>query len=146
LSPTTLLGWLSTTVRQSWGLILKFSGYEATLKLLQNLSHQSGSSNVGNMPGSSLIPPVWHHSVSGMLTNVVVGVLNCPPDVVKTRMQAQSPTKPLYTSTLDCCRKLLQEEGFSSFFRGSTLRVVRIGLGGGVQFGVYGAVIQWLNR
>jgi len=80
----------------------------------------------------------------------VVGVLNSPPDVVKTRLQDQSFAAEsggaLYKGTWDCITTMWRTEGAMSFFRGSVMRIVRIAPGGAIQFGVYGTVMDWLEH
>ncbi|KAI9498145.1 mitochondrial carrier domain-containing protein [Zychaea mexicana] len=108
-------GLLATVARQSWGLVVKFSGYIEIKAMFERASGE---------PDKPLAP--WKHMVSGGLTNVLVGVLNSPPDVVKTRMQDDS--KP-YRTTWDCVKSMIRNEGYSSFFRGSWLRIIRIAPG-----------------
>ncbi|KAI8343381.1 mitochondrial carrier domain-containing protein [Chlamydoabsidia padenii] len=108
-------GLAATVVRQSWGLLVKFSGYTEIKLFFEKTSSD---------PTQPLSP--WKHMVSGGLANVLVGVLNSPPDVVKTRMQDDGR---LYRSTWDCITSMVKNEGLSSFFRGSWLRIVRVSIG-----------------
>lgn len=125
-------GLWATIARQAWGLALKFSGYGAFKDLFAAMNADSAT---------ELRP--WQHAASGFGANIIVAVLNSPPDVVKTRLQdAKSP----YTGTIDCIRKIWKQEGLKSFFRGSTMRAVRIAPGGAVQFSVSEAVLKWLKE
>ncbi|KAI7873239.1 mitochondrial carrier domain-containing protein [Mucor mucedo] len=108
-------GLMATVARQSWGLLVKFSAYVEMKAMFERAS--------GN-PDAPLKP--WQHMVSGGMANVLVGVLNSPPDVVKTRMQDAGRS---YTGTLDCVKSMIKTEGLSSFFRGSWLRIIRIAPG-----------------
>lgn len=78
------------------------------------------------------------------MANVLVGILNSPPDVVKTRYAQLKYNKKTcyintiyrmqdagrsYTGTLDCMKSMIKNEGLSSFFRGSWLRIIRIAPG-----------------
>lgn len=38
-----------------------------------------------------------------------------PADTIKVRLQTQ-PSPPIYSSAMDCVRKLVKEEGVSNFF------------------------------
>ncbi|KAI9243359.1 mitochondrial carrier domain-containing protein [Phascolomyces articulosus] len=125
-------GLLATVARQSWGLVVKFSGYTEIKAMFERASGE---------PDKPLAP--WKHMVSGGLANVLVGVLNSPPDVVKTRMQDDS--KP-YKTTWDCVKSMVRNEGWMSFFRGSWLRVIRIAPGGAIQFAVYEQVAAYLDK
>ncbi|KAI8069215.1 mitochondrial carrier domain-containing protein [Gongronella butleri] len=125
-------GLMATVVRQSWGLLVKFSAYTEIKAFFERTS---------NDPTQPLSP--WKHMVSGGLANVLVGVLNSPPDVVKTRMQDDGK---LYRSTWQCIVSMAKNEGFLSFFRGSWLRVIRIAPGGAIQFSCYEAVSHYLDH
>ncbi|CDH56640.1 succinate fumarate mitochondrial transporter [Lichtheimia corymbifera JMRC:FSU:9682] len=130
--PALYNGLLATVARQSWGLVVKFNGYLEIKAMFERASPD---------PEQTLAP--WKHMVSGGLANVLVGVLNSPPDVVKTRMQDDS--RP-YRSTWDCVKSMARNEGYLSFFRGSWLRVIRIAPGGAIQFAVYEQVSAWLEK
>jgi len=136
-------GLLATTVRQSWGLVVKFSGYEGCKALFLQMERQRTGADKPQLSG-------WQHAAAGGITNIAVGVLNSPPDVVKTRMQDQSfaakSGDTLYKNTWDCVTRMWQTEGAMSFFRGSVMRIVRIAPGGAIQFGVYGTVMDWLEH
>ncbi|KAI8083189.1 mitochondrial carrier domain-containing protein, partial [Gilbertella persicaria] len=108
-------GLMATVAKQSWGLFVKFSGYTEIKAMFQKASGRSDD---------TLQP--WQHMASGGLANVLVGVLNSPPDIVKTRMQDAGR---LYTSTWDCIKSMARQEGFRSFFRGSWLRIIRVAPG-----------------
>jgi len=118
-------GLLPTAIRQSWGLMIKFTGYLEIKKAFEryNTSH----SHEGPMPG-------WQPGVAGGLSNIIVGILNAPPDTVKTRMQDRSA---MYKSTWDCVKSMVRNEGFLSLFKGAWLRVLRIAPGGAIQFASY---------
>ncbi|KAI8391259.1 mitochondrial substrate/solute carrier [Radiomyces spectabilis] len=77
------------------------------------------------------------------MANVIVAVLNSPPDVVKTRMQDDGR---LYRSTWDCIKSMAKNEGFTSIFRGSWLRIIRIAPGGAIQFAAYEQCLAWINK
>lgn len=124
-------GLMATVARQSWGLLVKFSAYIEIKSLFERTS---------NNPDASLRP--WQHMVSGGMANVLVGVLNSPPDVVKTRMQDAGRN---YSSTWDCIKSMAKNEGFTSFFRGSWLRIIRIAPGGAIQFACYEYILSALN-
>jgi len=140
--PSLYKGLLATTVRQSWGLVIKLSGYEGMKAVFLHMERQKTGSDKPQLAA-------WQHATSGGIANIVVGVLNSPPDVVKTRMQDQSFAAEsggsVYKGTWDCILQMWQTEGAKSFFRGSVMRIVRIVPGGAIQFGVYGTVMNWLE-
>ncbi|RUP47104.1 mitochondrial carrier domain-containing protein [Jimgerdemannia flammicorona] len=125
-------GLVPTVVRQSWGLVVKFTGYTEIKGLFERTASD---------PSAPLAP--WKHMASGGLANVLVGVFNSPPDVVKTRMQDRGAN---YQSSWDCCRRMLRNEGLMSFFRGAWLRVLRVAPGGAIQFAVYEQFAAMLDK
>lgn len=141
--PSLYKGLLATTVRQSWGLVVKFGGYEGIKAMFLQMERQKTGLDNPQLAG-------WQHAAAGGITNIAVGVLNSPPDVVKTRMQDQSfaaeSGDALYKGTWDCITQMWRTEGPMSFFRGSIMRIVRIAPGGAIQFGVYGTVMDWLQH
>ncbi|KAI9596930.1 mitochondrial carrier domain-containing protein [Syncephalis fuscata] len=90
---------------QSWGLAVKFTCYT-------QLRHWLGADQ-----GQRATEQPWRAMVAGGLANVAVGILNSPPDVVKTRMQDAASKR--YSSSWAA----------TIFFRGAWLRVLRIAPG-----------------
>ncbi len=63
---------------------------------------------------------------------IAAGLLAYPFDTVKRRMMMQSGRKSgeiLYSSSMDCIRKMIVQEGYRSFFKGALSNVIR-GSGG----------------
>ncbi|KAK4381382.1 S-adenosylmethionine carrier 1, chloroplastic/mitochondrial [Sesamum angolense] len=69
------------------------------------------------------------------LTGAITGAVTTPLDVIKTRLMVQGSTKQ-YTGICHCVNTILREEGSSAFFRGMGPRVLWIGIGGSIFFGV----------
>lgn len=60
----------------------------------------------------------------------IAGVVSYPFDTIRRRMMMQSGKDvKLYTSTIDCWRKVAAKEGFKGFFKGAWSNVIR-GAGG----------------
>ena len=125
-------GLSATIARQSWGLVVKFSGYEFFRKTLDEY----------NGITSNDTSPVLHHVVSGFASNVVVAILNSPPDVVKTKMQLVGAP---HQSFITVMHDILKHDGVSGFFKGTSYRILRIAPGGAIQFGIYGYVMKLLS-
>jgi hypothetical protein len=85
----------------------------------------------------------YHFVASGFMSNVLVGFLNSPPDVVKTRMQDQSAS---YKNSWECIKIMVKYEGLRSLFRGSLLRIIRIAPGGGIQFATFEYLYKLLEN
>lgn len=124
-------GLSATMVRQCWGLSVKFYGYFTVKGLVQQVTQERE-------------PQPWHGAVAGGLTNILVGVLVCPPDVVKVRMQnnGKAGTAREYKNVVDCVVQMATTEGPWAFFKGAGLRILRIAPGGMIQF----YVAEWLAK
>ncbi|KAL3627718.1 putative S-adenosylmethionine carrier 2, chloroplastic [Castilleja foliolosa] len=75
----------------------------------------------------------------------ISGATTIPLDVIKTRLMVQESAKQ-YNSISHCINTILREEGSSAFFRGVGPRVLWIGIGGSIFFGVLEKSKQLLAR
>ncbi|CAG8762435.1 6884_t:CDS:2, partial [Dentiscutata erythropus] len=82
----------------------------------------------------------------GGITQVLVGQ---PFNTVKVRLQTQPipipGQPPLYSSMLDCVRKT-SKEGFSAFYKGTTMPLVGIGACVSIQFAVLEHMKRYFNK
>ncbi|XP_069694850.1 mitochondrial 2-oxoglutarate/malate carrier protein-like isoform X2 [Periplaneta americana] len=69
------------------------------------------------------------HSVSSMISGLVVSVASLPIDAVKTRLQNMKTIDgvPEYTGLLDAGTKIIQKEGLHALFKGLTPYYLRLG-------------------
>lgn len=83
----------------------------------------------------------------GMVAGATTAFLTCPLDVLKTRIMltADLPKEHRY-SILQTAKRILQEEGYSAFFKGATPRVIQISLGGALWFGAFEEYKRQLSR
>lgn len=72
----------------------------------------------------------------GVASSCAVVALTQPIDVVKTRMQSKHSWKT-YKNSLNCAYRIFVEEGVTKFWKGWTPRLFKVGLSGGVSFGIY---------
>ncbi|CCF60089.1 hypothetical protein KAFR_0J00210 [Kazachstania africana CBS 2517] len=72
----------------------------------------------------------------GIISSVAVVAVTQPLDVVKTRMQSKR-RQQLYKNSLNCCYRIFVQEGVASLWKGSIARFFKVGLSGGISFGVY---------
>ncbi|KAM3160375.1 hypothetical protein ACU8KH_04503 [Lachancea thermotolerans] len=72
----------------------------------------------------------------GFVSSCAVVAVTQPIDVVKTRMQSKY-TWVNYKNSLNCAYRIFVEEGFTKFWKGWAPRLMKVGLSGGVSFGVY---------
>lgn len=74
-------------------------------------------------------------AVVGALAGAFTGAVTTPLDVIKTRLMTQGTTGQ-YKGIIDCILKTSAEEGASALFKGVGPRVLWIGIGGSIFFGV----------
>lgn len=72
----------------------------------------------------------------GVVSSCAVVAITQPIDVVKTRMQSKYSWKT-YKNSVNCAYRIFVEEGFGKLWKGWTPRLFKVGLSGGVSFGIY---------
>lgn len=71
----------------------------------------------------------------GAVAGIVTVYCTMPLDVVKTRMQSELANR--YRGTWDCITTMLRQEGILRFWKGTTPRLMRLVLSGGIVFSIY---------
>ncbi|XP_055381615.1 calcium-binding mitochondrial carrier protein Aralar1 isoform X2 [Condylostylus longicornis] len=89
----------------------------------------------------------YNHPLSLLAAGAIAGIpaasLVTPADVIKTRLQVVARTgQTTYTGVLDATKKILVEEGFRAFWKGTVARVFR----SSPQFGVTLVTYEILQR
>lgn len=84
--------------------------------------------------------------VAGTIAGILQVIVGQPFDIVKVRIQAQSPTNPMYKNTFDCARQIYTNEGFVTFYRGTLSPLIGIGACVSIQFGVNEACKRILKK
>eukprot|EP00271_Cylindrocystis_brebissonii_P008947 TRINITY_DN23505_c0_g1_i1.p1 TRINITY_DN23505_c0_g1~~TRINITY_DN23505_c0_g1_i1.p1 ORF type:complete len:402 (-),score=65.13 TRINITY_DN23505_c0_g1_i1:656-1861(-) len=74
-------------------------------------------------------------ALAGAFAGSLTGAITTPLDVIKTRLMTQGSTGR-YLGVIDCVRKTIAEEGMSAMCKGMGPRVIWIGIGGSIFFGV----------
>ena len=83
--------------------------------------------------------------IAGGLAGVASWVGSYPLDVVKTRLQAQSPTSlQKYNGIIDCLRKSVNQEGYDVLWRGLGTAVARAFAVNGAIFSAYEIALRCL--
>lgn len=82
-------------------------------------------------------PPFWVEFLAGWVGGVGQVLTAQPFDIIKIRLQTQSSENPLYKSTGDCFRQILQKEGPLSFYKGTLSPLIGVGTICAVQFMAY---------
>ncbi|XP_022133698.1 S-adenosylmethionine carrier 1, chloroplastic/mitochondrial-like [Momordica charantia] len=83
------------------------------------------------------------NAIIGAFAGAITGAVTTPLDVIKTRLMVQG-SKSQYQGIRDCCRTIMKEEGPRAFLKGIGPRVLWIGLGGAIFFGVLEKTKQML--
>ncbi|KAF4365920.1 hypothetical protein G4B88_008393 [Cannabis sativa] len=81
----------------------------------------------------------------GAFAGAITGAITTPLDVIKTRLMVQGSAKQ-YQGICDCVRSIMREEGSHIFFKGTAPRVLWIGIGGSIFFGVLERTKQLLAK
>ncbi len=85
------------------------------------------TNNVSSDPTKSDKPKQNNAFVTGLVAGFVGAFAVYPIDVVKTRMQNQTATNPLYSNGFDCCRQLWKQGGIKPFYRGCVPQMIGVG-------------------
>ncbi|KAF3642562.1 putative S-adenosylmethionine carrier 2, chloroplastic [Capsicum annuum] len=75
------------------------------------------------------------NAMIGAIAGAITGAITTPLDVIKTRLMVQGSAKQ-YEGILHCVNTIVREEGASTLFKGIGPRVLWIGVGGSIFFGV----------
>ena len=79
--------------------------------------------------------PGWINSINGSIAGSTSGLLTTPMDVLKTkRMTFQTEQHLSITGAIS---KILAEEGIKGLFRGASVRMMYLSVGGFAFFGMY---------
>lgn len=81
--------------------------------------------------------PAWKSGLTGMLGAIPGPCINCPMDVVKTRLMAQETVAgvaPKYTGMVQAMRVIAAEEGFAALYKGLVPRLTRLCPSYGIQW------------
>lgn len=83
--------------------------------------------------------------ISGFTSKIIV----YPLDTIKKRMQMQGVVasgSPEYRNAWDCCRQILNSEGFIAFYRGTTPSLVKSIVGQSCTFAIYEFSLRTIQR
>ncbi|KAF7843337.1 mitochondrial arginine transporter BAC2 [Senna tora] len=89
---------------------------------------------------------LWTMLTAGGLAGVVSWIGSYPLDVIKTRLQAQTPSSMKYKSMLDCVRQSIREEGYDVLWRGLGTTVGRAFVVNGAVFAGYEIAMRSLSN
>lgn len=75
------------------------------------------------------------NAIIGAFAGAITGAITTPLDVIKTRLMVQGSANQ-YKGIFDCVQTIVREEGPPALLKGIGLRVMWIGIGGSIFFGV----------
>ncbi|PIA47851.1 hypothetical protein AQUCO_01400444v1 [Aquilegia coerulea] len=75
------------------------------------------------------------NAIIGAFAGAITGAVTTPLDVIKTRLMVQGSANQ-YKGILDCVQTIVREEGPTALLKGIGPRVLWIGIGGSIFFGV----------
>ncbi|CAI7908427.1 unnamed protein product [Closterium sp. NIES-54] len=84
-------------------------------------------------------------AVVGAISGAITGAVTTPLDVIKTRLMTQG-TSGQYKGIIDCIQKTAAQDGAGALFKGVGPRVMWIGIGGSIFFGVLEKTKQLMHK
>jgi solute carrier family 25 2-oxodicarboxylate transporter 21 len=127
-------GFVSTAMRNSVWNAIYFSFMFNARKLVER-------------PDSYLLGLVQTVAI-GFCGGITATSFNCPLDVAKSRIQAQTIVEgvaPKYTGTISTLTSIAREEGLGALYKGFYPKALRMGLGGGVALSSFEAICKVLG-
>ncbi|EMD32830.1 mitochondrial tricarboxylate transporter [Gelatoporia subvermispora B] len=125
-------GLFPVMMRQGANSAIRFTTYTTLKQMVQ-----------GTMPaGQSLSSGVTFGI--GAIAGLVTVYTTMPLDVIKTRMQSLE-ARQAYRNSFHCAYRIFTEEGLLRFWTGTTPRLARLVLSGGIVFTVYENVIKLIG-
>ena len=128
--PGFLQGSMPTILRQIGNSMVRFTVYTTLKKRLTD-------------PGQPTSEAVAF--ALGAASSIAVVATTQPLDVVKTRMMSKNAWRE-YTNALNCCYQIFITEGWVSLYKGAVPRLLKVGLSGGISFGIYQYVENMISQ
>ncbi|KAI6095691.1 mitochondrial carrier domain-containing protein [Pisolithus croceorrhizus] len=125
-------GLFPVMMRQGANSAVRFTTYTTLKQFIQSTAR----------PGQSL--PSGITFGIGAIAGFVTVYVTQPLDVIKTRMQSLT-AKQQYKNSFHCAYRILTEEGLLRFWTGTTPRLARLIMSGGIVFTVYENVIRLIG-
>ncbi|CAO2830568.1 unnamed protein product [Amaranthus hypochondriacus] len=85
------------------------------------------------------------NAVIGAFAGALTGAITTPLDVIKTRLMIQGSANQ-YKGIVDCVKTIVREEGSPALLKGIGPRVLWIGIGGSIFFGVLESTKRFLSE
>ncbi|KAF8809852.1 citrate transporter [Phlegmacium glaucopus] len=125
-------GLFPVMMRQGANSAVRFTTYATLKQFVQGTAR----------PGQQL-PSAITFGIGG-IAGLVTVYTTMPLDVIKTRMQSLE-ARSLYRNSFHCAYRIFTEEGILRFWTGTTPRLARLVLSGGIVFTVYENIIKIIS-
>ncbi|KAN0080254.1 Mitochondrial carrier domain containing protein [Tylopilus felleus] len=125
-------GLFPVMMRQGANSAVRFTTYTTLKQFAQSTAR----------PGQQL--PTGITFTIGAIAGLVTVFVTQPLDVIKTRMQSLSASRE-YKNSFHCGYRILTEEGLLRFWTGTTPRLMRLVMSGGIVFTVYENIIRLIG-
>jgi len=125
-------GLFPVMMRQGANSAVRFTTYSTLKQFVQGAAR----------PGQTL-PSTITFGI-GAIAGIVTVYTTMPLDVIKTRMQSLQ-ARQLYRNSFHCAYRIFTEEGVLRFWTGTTPRLARLSLSGGIVFTIYENMIRLLS-
>ncbi|CCU82119.1 succinate/fumarate mitochondrial transporter [Blumeria hordei DH14] len=134
-----------TAIRQGSNQAVNFTAYSYLKALLQAHQNNSTPHYINSTNNNTL--PSYQTTLIGFISGALGPLSNAPIDTIKTRLQrspAEAGQSALYRIR-SIAGEMWLSEGFRSFYKGITPRIMRVAPGQAVTFTVYETLKQWLE-
>ncbi|TIB77574.1 hypothetical protein E3Q22_03010 [Wallemia mellicola] len=126
-------GLVPVIMRQAANSAVRFTTYSSLKQFVQGNSR----------PGQTL--PASISFAIGSVAGIVTVYSTMPLDVLKTRMQGLN-ARTEYRNSIHCAYRIFTEEGLTRFWKGTTPRLARLSMSGGIVFASYEQIMGVLNK
>lgn len=128
-------GLVPTLARESIGLGIYFATYEALIaRELNNKIY----------PSRADIPP-WKLCMLGGLSGYALWTSIYPVDVLKSKLQTDSLTKPTYSGSISVARDIFKKAGIKGFYKGFLPTILRAAPANGATFAAFEVTMRYIN-
>lgn len=128
-------GLMPTLFRESVGLGIYFATYEA---LVARELEKFPALSRKDVPG-------WKLCLFGGLSGYTLWIGIYPVDVIKSKLQTDSLSKPAYRSSLDVVRDVFARNGIRGFYRGFVPTILRAAPANGATFAVFETTMRLIS-
>ncbi|TPX34645.1 hypothetical protein SmJEL517_g02686 [Synchytrium microbalum] len=123
-----------TALRQATNQAANFTVYQYLKTALHKAQPEAGDTL-----------PAYQHMLMGFISGACGPLFNAPIDTIKTRIQKNPSQQRGWARFVEVTTGMLKNEGWRSFWKGTTPRVLRVAPGQAITFMVYERVYKWFT-